>query len=1129
MSRSSKWALSIITALWVSPLAAQNFGEITGAVSDSSGAIITGASVAVIHTATNQVRQAITNRTGNYSVPYLAPGLYDVRAETPGFKTATRKGVDLQVGDVARIDFAMEVGDVTQQMEVTGGAPLIATETVALGTVIENRRIVDLPLNGRNYLQLVALSPNVTVEGGGGGGAFAQGGARSQTSISIAGQRLEFNRYTLDGVENTDPNFNSYITQPSIDAVQEFKVQSGVYSAEFGRGSSQINVTTKSGSNQYHATVFEFLRNSAMDARQWLQSTGQKNPFRRNQYGFTLGGPVQIPKLFNGRDRLFFMSNFEKLQHRKTTEVSASVAPVAMRNGDFSAAGSPIFDPLSRTFNSSGIAVSATQFPDNVIPASRFDPASLKTLNFYPTPNQPGTSLVRNYLRNAAAPYDTDQFTQRIDWIENGKSSWFGRYTWNDDSQTSASTFLTDDQTVATTARQGMLSNTRILSASMVNEARFAWTQFHNDSLRYFGNKTNVQAELAIPGLFAASPAAYGVPAIGLGGGISGFGGGDPFVGRDDTFQWMDNLSLIRGKHSIKFGGEFRRDRYNEIGNQKSFGEFLFDGQSTFNPASRSKSGFIFADFMLGATSSAARVLALANAMLRRSAYAGYIQDDWKITPKLTLNVGLRYENTRPWEDKYRGMMNLQLFDKGALPGGAGLLPNSRTPIITRPGTGDFYEGLNFHFATGQLTQVGNQFMGRGLVNPDNSNFAPRLGLSYSPTDHWTFRAGVGVFFVQDIGNMYYDMSRNLAGRDLYQPSIETRTARLSNPWAEEAASANCPGWTGTCLVQPQFLAQMQDNRTPYVEQWLFNIQRQITQNLVLEVGYQGNEGHKLVRASWHNEPVLKTGPNDPRTIAQRLPWPAYGKIMEYIGAINSNYNGLSAKLTQRFSKGLTYLIGFTWSKAIDENSAARVNNGDQLEPINPYNFMSGERGLSQFNVGRRFVGSYLYELPFGQGKSLLSQGVISRIVGGWQLSGIFTLADGTPVSVSQIADTASLNATNRPDATGISPIPAHQSAQQFWNVAAFNASSPNLTWLPGNAGRNTLITPGTRNVDLSLARNIRLRENHSLNFRFETFNSTNHPNWNAPAADARSASTFGVVTSAKTMRELQLGLKYVF
>ncbi|HYM12025.1 MAG TPA: carboxypeptidase-like regulatory domain-containing protein, partial [Bryobacterales bacterium] len=273
MSRHFRWVVSVILAAAALPLGAQNFGEITGAVSDSSGAVITGASITVTSTTTNQVRRAATNESGTYTVPFLVPGLYDVRAESAGFKVATRRGVDLQVGAVARIDFSLEVGEVSQQVEVSGGAPLLATENTSLGTVIENKRIVELPLNGRNYLQLVTLSPNVTTEGGS-GGAYSLGGLRAQTSLSIAGQRLEYNRYTLDGIENTDPNWNSWIIGPSVDAIQEFKVQTGVYSAEFGRGSSQINVSTKPGSNAYHGAAFEFLRNSSLDARQWLQSQG---------------------------------------------------------------------------------------------------------------------------------------------------------------------------------------------------------------------------------------------------------------------------------------------------------------------------------------------------------------------------------------------------------------------------------------------------------------------------------------------------------------------------------------------------------------------------------------------------------------------------------------------------------------------------------------------------------------------------------------------------------------------------------------------------------------------------------------------------------------------------------------
>src|SRR5262245_49392571 len=408
MSHRFKAAILLLMLAPASPLGAQSFAEITGAVSDATGAMMAGAIVTTTNLSTNQVRTTTTNETGNYSLPYLVPGAYDLRVESSGFKVATRKGVELQVGDVARIDFKLEIGDVSQQIEVAGGAPLLNTETAALGTVIENRRIVELPLNGRNYLQLVTLSPNVTTEGGAGGAGGLQGGARSGTSLSIAGQRLEYNRYTLDGVENTDPNFNSYIIQPSVDALQEFKVQTGIYSAEFGRGASQINVTTKSGANQYHGAAFEFLRNSAFDARQWLQSQGQKNPFRRNQYGFTLGGPVRIPKVFNGADRLFFMSNFEENRDRTTTQARANVASDAMRDGDFSGQSRAIFDPLSRTYNASGVATGATAFPGNVVPRARLNPVSLRLLEFFPAPTAPGNNLVSNFARNARSTVDND-------------------------------------------------------------------------------------------------------------------------------------------------------------------------------------------------------------------------------------------------------------------------------------------------------------------------------------------------------------------------------------------------------------------------------------------------------------------------------------------------------------------------------------------------------------------------------------------------------------------------------------------------------------------------------------------------------------------------------------------------
>jgi hypothetical protein len=1110
-------------------LSAQSFGEITGTVSDSTGAVINGAKVTVSNTATNQSRQAVTNETGIYSAPYLSPGVYDIRVENPGFKVETRKGVELQVGAVARIDFKLEIGEISQQVEVSGGAPQLATESVALGTVIENKRIVDLPLNGRDYLSLVTLSPNVVGEAAATGGSGLQGGVRSQTSLSVAGQRLEFNHYTLDGVENTDPNFNSYIIHPSVDAIQEFKVQTGVYSAEFGKGASQVNVTTATGTNAYHLVAFEFLRNSAVDAKQWEQ-VGAKNPFRRNDYGFTLGGPIQIPKLFNGKNKLFFMSNFEELRDRLTLQEIASVATLAMRQGDFSAPGLPqIYDPQTRVYGANGSVVSASPFPGNIIPASRLSPQAINLLNYYGAPLTSSNSIVRNFIRQALQPTDSDTFTQRVDWVENNKSTWFGRFSWGSDLTSPAATFLTDSSQVSTTTRQAVLANTRIISSSIVNEARFAWDQFNNDLDGHFANVTNIQASLNITGLFAASPLAYGVPAIGLGAGLNSFGGVTPWITRDDTFQGVDGLSIIKGKHSIKVGGEIRRDRYNQYGNQKATGEFDFDGQSTNNPVNPNGTGYLFADYMLGLPSQAYRVVAMADGLLRRNFYAGYVQDDWKVTPKLTLNLGFRYENTRPWVDKYRGLVNVQVFTIGAGPNGSYLLPNPQTPIITREGSGSFYQGLNFQYAQGQLTQAGNQYMGPALVNPNNENFGPRIGLAYSPANHWSIRAGFGIFYVQDIGNSVFDMSRNEAGRDGTVIPANNRTATLAAPWALEAASANCPGYSGTCLVTPQLLANYQGNRTPYVEQYMANVQRELTKNIVLEVGFLGNEGHHLDRFVIINQAIPKSGPSDTSSVTQRRPFPAYGPIQEVEGVVNSNYNALNAKLTQRFSSGLTYLFAYTWSKAIDDGSAIRNNSGDTLWPTNSYN-LHAERGLSQFDLPRRFVASILYELPFGAAKPWVQNGVASKILGGWQIGGIVTLADGTAINVTQLGDTAGLGTLgNQPDATGVSPIPSNRSAQQYWNIAAFNFTSPALSYRPGNAGRNTLFTPGTSNADLSLNRTIKLYENHALNFRFEAFNSLNHPNWNAPSSDARAPTTFGVVTAAKTMRQLQFALKYSF
>src|SRR5947209_66042 len=558
----------------VLPAIGQTFGEITGEVTDSTGGVVVGATVTITNPETNLSRQAITNNAGNYAFPALLPGIYKVRAERQGFQTEVRSGVELQVQQVARIDFQLKVGSVAETIEVGGGAPLLVTENATLGTVIDNRRIVDLPLNGRNFIQLMALSPNVNATFADGGAATSrQGGDRSSQNFSVAGMRREFNYYTLDGVANTDVDFNTYVFLPSIDALQEFKVQTGVYSAEFGHEATQVNVSTKSGTNEYHGALFDFIRNNDLDARSsgFTTLVPVSAPFNSNQYGFTFVGPVRTPKLFTGKNRLFFLSNYEGFRLRNQTQVIYSTPPAAMRNGDFSQIlpATRIIDPLNNQ-----------PFPGNIIPATRFDRAALGLLEFYPAPNIAGASLSNNYLSLQNNVTDKDQFTQRSDFVESAKSNWFGRYSWQDDRQVQPSLHL-NGHTLAVTVKQAMLSNTRIVSPSLVNEFRFGYSGFYNDYANELQFKRDPIKEFGI-GLIDPAPVAWGTPGVSVLG-FSGFGDdvNGPFVIYDHTFQWVDTLSLTRGAHSIKMGAEIRRDRFNQTGNQNARGVLTID-----NPAS---------------------------------------------------------------------------------------------------------------------------------------------------------------------------------------------------------------------------------------------------------------------------------------------------------------------------------------------------------------------------------------------------------------------------------------------------------------------------------------------------------------------------------------------------------------
>ena len=1117
---------------------AQTFGEITGEVRDPSGAVVPRAAVAVTNSATNASRTTVTNTEGIYSFPALNPGTYQVKVESQGFQPTVRTNIELQVQQTARVDFALTVGQTTQTVEVSASALLLTTENATVGTVIEQKNIVDLPLNGRNFLQLVALSPNVSFGFQSPGQSRRQGGTRAEQNIAVSGMRGTWNNYTLDGVSNTDPNFNLYIQLPSVDALQEFKVQSGIYPAEFGREAAQINVSTKSGTNDYHGTVFEFLRNSALDAKPYdfIGTDPSKAPFRWNQYGFTLGGPISVPKLFSGKDKLFFMSNFEGFKSRRTDQGLYTTAPASWRSGDFSSFKSPLYDPLTRkTVN--GVPT-ATPFPGNIIPSNRLDPISLKLLEFWPLPNLPTTAVSNNYQNPQRTAIDKNQFNQRIDFNQSSSSQWFGRFSWTDEFTTLPS-LPQSGGTLYTNSQQYMASNIRVLSPTKVNEARFGYTKLYNTSATELAGKRNVIKELGL-NIASDDPLTWGVPAIGGNGwnlGLSPFGADSngPFVLNDKIVQILDNFSWVHGKHSLRFGGEYRWDVFNNAGNQFTRPQFTFDSSYTANPSTLA-GGNSAADFLLGTISRTDYAVGPASGDFKSYTLTAYVDDTYKVTSKLTVTLGMRWEMVQPWKDSLQHEVNY--YFPTSLPSAVNVDP-SLHPVLVRTGSGDFYEGVDFLYNGLRVARDGR--LGDRLVQTDWNLFAPRVGIAYSPSKNWSIRTGFGIFYSQETANSRFDLNRGLSGRASQVPSRQAvPTVTYLNFFNSSILPIRLtPGLTWG--VTP-------DIGTPYSMMYLFNIQRQLGSNSTLEIGYNGVASRHLQNQNNGAAPLPGI-----TAVATRSPYPEIPAGIELTeGTGRSSYNGLSIKLNQRFKSGLTTLVSYTWSKALDDGSSIRGTSllGSNSADMYPQDARCRrcEYGFSAFNTPVRLVSSVVYDLPFGKGKSFLSKGgIVNQVVGGWQITSIFNASSGRPLYLYAGWDAAGQiigGNWDRLDATGANPYlpPEKQSANQWFDLAAFTNPKPGTY---GNLGRNRLIGPGIWNLDFSLIKNFAITERQSMQVRFETFNTLNHPalgspitNWGGNSAtpapnfgQIRDTITGNVATrgTAYDMRQLQFAMKYIF
>jgi hypothetical protein len=1117
--RRTLWAVLAAITL-CAPVSAQTLGTITGEVKDSTGAVVPGVTVTVTNKATNAARTTITNAVGLFDFPALPPGNYAVKTELEGFKTVTRD-VELQVQQTARVDFAMELGTISEMATVTGVSPLVETTNATIGTVIENRRIAELPLNGRNYLDLVKLVPNVSAEFAGAGQAGSrQGGTRANQQLSVSGQRREFNYFTLDGVDNTDVNFNTYIFLPSVDALEEFKVQTGVYSAEFGREASQVNVVTKSGTNNLHGTLFEFMRNDALDARPYSftaqQAAAPKAPFKWNQYGYTAGGPVL-------KNRLFFMSNFEGYNDRKQFQNLFSVPSAAMRSGNFSELLSGLGAINPQTGQRNGVIVDPTQctvvgttrmcaaFPGNVIPANRFDPIAQKLLEFYPEPNNGTGGLVNNYLALDDRVVDKYQYTQRIDLVQNSKSSWMGRYSYGKEAEVLPALKLNGTK-LDNRVHQLALGNTWTVSSTLVNEFRFGFNYFFNTFGRELADVRDVVKELSIPGLANFSSEAWGIPSISVTG-FSGFGDNTegPYTNRNRAFEFSDNVSWIRGRHAFKAGGSLRYDMYNQVGNQFARGNFQFQPIAT---------GYAFADFLLGYTQQDESAVALAVTQFRALSQAYYFTDTWKVRSDMTFDLGLRYEYTPPWLDLNGTLMNASLPCHDTTPNVQNLACH---PVMVRIGSGDVYQDTVLRFAPNiQVARDGR--LGDRLISDDKKNFAPRVGWAWNPSDKWSYRAGTGVFYMQDTGNPRFDMARNLSGRRRDNTLLLTPDLTLESPFRGVGSANDCGVAPPlVCLTNIYVLGNMPDRTTPYMWQYLFNVQRELDSSTALEIGYLGSHSYRLERMFDWNETI----PGINGSVQSRKPYPEYTKVQEIGNVAQARYNSLAVKVTRRLHQGLSVLAGYTLSKSEDNGSGIRTLDGDTLFPQNSF-CLDCEWGLSVFDVRHRFVSSILYELPFGEGKPFLQNGVAGKILGGWQLSTIITKNSGFPRTAYVGTDRSNTGGgQDRPNATGQDPnLPGDQQTILRWfNTDAF-ALQPLGTW--GDVGRNTIIGPGVFRVDTSVIRNFRMGTK-SIQARLEAFNLLNNPIWNDPNTTLTS-STYGQITSTRTpMRELQLGVKFVF
>jgi carboxypeptidase family protein/TonB-dependent receptor-like protein len=1114
---------------------AQSFtGLIVGTVKNPEGAVVPNTEITIIHEQTNRTLTVMTNSEGYYASAPLGVGTYRVEAKMSGFRRAFRGGIVLQIQQTAVIDFTLELGAVSEEVEVKAEAPVLESTTTTLGKVVDNRRIGDLPLNTRNVYSLIFLTPGVT-------GSI--GNNYNSLSYSVNGARPTMMDTVIDGVTASFPTVNGFTgisIFPSVDAIQEFKVMGATYPAEFGRSlGSVLNVVFKSGTNQFHGSAYEFLRNSVFDANNFFENRAGRplGSFKRSQFGGHATGPII-------RDKTFFMGSYEGLRARSFASSIRTVPTIEQRNGDFSKtfnqAGAliRIFNPF--TTRASGSGFTRDQFADNKIPAALIDPVALNILKYFPLPNQPGDPFTNanNYASSGSAQINLDNYDFRIDHRISESQTFFARYSHRYTQDVPLKAFP-EDLTIAegrviqeNRARNFVAEYAHTLSPSMVLTARIGFARtlfvFSNQGLGF------KPSDLGLPAAIDSVVDRQMFPAIGVSG-MTSLGGNDHRFNAFMSYPFVATLTRAQGKHNWKYGGEVRLIRVN-VWEARNAGTFNFNAGFTQGPnptAASNSAGLGFASFLLGAgTTGNTLIQGWKNVAAQSFYYAGYAQDDWRITQKLTLNLGVRYDLDTPRTERYNRM---NFFD-----------PDAPSPLASKvPQFPNLKGGVRF---------VGVDGNSRGQYNTDTNNLAPRLGLAYQFDQKTVIRAGYSHIFGPS--NQAAQGTVGPFGFRIEYPWQTTNDNGvtpfnlLRNPYP--LGFRALPGAADGLLTQAgaNLQSALQDTITPWSQQWNLNIQRELPWQMSMEVAYVGTRGLQLSR---NGEDGLSLNQLDPQYLSlgsalnqqvdnpffglgtggffaspkisrgQLLrPYPQFTDIIPlYSSGASSNYHALQVSFSKRLSRGILIDGNYTWAKNIEEG----------LTHQDSYN-IRGDRGLATIDIAHRFVISYLYELPFGKGRKFGANapGGLDAIIGGWQFNGITTFQSGTPLTITANNTAGLFNPLTRPNTNGKDPRLGGKVDERLNKYFDTSVYSQPAAFTFGNVGPTVNIrNDGVRSFDLSLFKQFAPTERMRVQFRVEALNAFNTPRFGSPTTSVTS-TTFGQITSqANSPRQLQFGLKILW